>query len=201
MATLDLTTTAKVRDYKGWATNTTRDAWIDDAITGVSARFHKAMLGRELKKEAKTEYFTIEPGEGQTFQLSAFPVDSASAITVSNDSLRAFGSSTEIGSSLWHIDDDLGVLVIDGTGLDSGFMALKVEYTGGLAATASDVLSDAPEISQAAAIQIAFEYESRNRLGQDSVQGPDGSISVYSPQEWLPVVREVIDRYKLKVLV
>ena len=200
MAITSLVEQSDVTDYKGWGSNAARNAWIDEALQSVSARFMKALNGRQIIKAAQTEYFTVRPNESQTFQLAAYPVDSGETITVSNDSLRAFGSGTELAAANWHIDDTLGILVIDGTGLDSGFMSLKVAYTGGIGAAASNIKTDFPDITQAIVIQIAFEYESRNRVGQDSVQGPDGSISVYSPQEWLPVVREVIDRYKLKVL-
>jgi len=198
MTNLDLTNAAEVKALKGWGTNSTRETWIDAAITSVSKRFESALCGRLLFKEERTEYFPISKNEGQLFGLAGFPVDSGEDFNVWNDPNRDYPSSSILPSASYGVTDSSGVLAVDGTGLDWGVSALKVTYTGGLAANAADVISNYPDISNAIAYQVAFEYESRNRLGQSSVQGPDGNVAVFAPHDWLPMVKDVIARYRIK---
>ena len=192
---MNLTTKAAVRDYKGWSSNTDRDTWIDSRIEAWSQRFEKA-TGRTALKASKTEYFTVESNTGQSFGVKGIPVDTSATITIANDVDRSFASSSEISSDYWHMDGDTGVLVIDNWHLDTGYKVLKVTYTGGMATTASNFISSFPDVSDAIAIQVAFEYESRNRLGQGSVTGADGSVSMFDPMEIVPPLKAAIKHYK-----
>tara|TARA_R100000458_G_C8244677_1_gene222905 strand:+ start:179 stop:778 length:600 start_codon:yes stop_codon:yes gene_type:complete len=192
---MDLTTRARVLEYKGWSSDTTRNTWIDNRITAISARFEKD-LGRPVESAAQTEYFTVQANTGQSFALAGVPVNSSASIVVNNDINRDFDSSTVVSSSYYHVDDDTGILVVDDYILQLGYKCLKVTYTGGMASSAANFITSFPDIADAISIQVAYEYESRNRLGQTSVTGQDGSITLFDPMTWVPPCRQALKKYK-----
>ena len=199
---LEVTTTALVNSWKGWASETTRDAWIAVAIKSISARVEQA-LRRPMLSEARTEYFTIAKNDDQVFRLLGTPVNSSATFEVWSDSDRDFTSDTKIDATDYHVDDNTGLLVVDEAYLDRGFKVIKVTYTGGMATAGSGFRTAYPDIAEAVNMQVAFDYEGRNRLGQVSNTGPDGSISVYDnspddigPGGFLETLKEAIRRHR-----
>ena len=198
MALLPVTTIAAVRAYKGLAiAGGASDAWITSAIAAFSRRF-EAALGRALLEEVQTEVLDVD-FDGQTvFPLKGWPVLSSPAISVRLDALRVFDAATELEATFYTVDEEEGFLIVDGIVLPRGMRVLRVVYTGGMAADEAAFLAAYPDAAEAADIQINYWFESRLRLGQKSVVGPDNTVTMESTTEFLPVVNEAIARYRRK---
>ena len=199
---LEVTTTAQVNAWKGWSSEATRDTWIGLAIKSISARVEQA-LRRPMLSSAQTEHFTITKNDDQVFRLLGTPVNSGATFEVWSDRDRLFAASTLVDATDYHVDDNTGLLVVDEAYLDRGFKVIKVSYTGGMAANQAAFQSQFPDILEAVNMQVAFDYESRNRLGQVSNTGPDGSITVYDnspddvgPGGFLETLKEAIRRHR-----
>jgi len=200
---LEITTVTLVNAWKGWTSDEgVRDAWLGVAIKSISARVEQA-LRRPLLSEARTEHFTIAKNDDQVFRLLGTPVNSSATFEVWSDSDRDFTSDTKIDATDYHVDDNTGLLVVDEAYLDRGFKVIKVTYTGGMATEGSGFRTAYPDIAEAVNMQVAFDYEGRNRLGQVSNTGPDGSISVYDnspddigPGGFLETLKEAIRRHR-----
>ena len=198
MTILDLTTAANVQSLKGWSADSTRDAVLADLIDKVSARVEGLLGGRMLYKEERTEYFSPKPGEGQTFQLAAFPVDTAQTFTIKTAFDRDWDNTAALDSAAYYLDTTDGVLCLDLAALDYGPHTLQVVYTGGLGTSATALDANNADLRFSAAQQVAFEYEQRQRLGVLSVSGPDGSASLLAAHQILPALQAAIDRLKLR---
>jgi len=199
---MEVTSTAQVNAWKGWTSDATRDTWIGLAIKSVSARVEQA-LRRPMLSFAQTEHFTISKNDDQVFRLLGTPVNSGATFEVWSDADRDFTADTKVDATDYHVDDNTGLLVVDEAYLDRGFKVIKVSYTGGMATNQAAFQSQFPDILEAVNMQVAFDYESRNRLGQVSNTGPDGSISVYDnspddigPGGFLETLKEAIRRHR-----
>jgi hypothetical protein len=51
-------------------------------------------------------------------------------------------------------------------------------------------------LERAVCKQIAYEFNRRKDLGLSSVSYPDGSVSKYEIEEFLPSVRKILERYR-----
>jgi hypothetical protein len=200
---LEITTVTLVNAWKGWTSDEgVRDAWLGVAIKSISARVEQA-LRRPLLSEARTEHFTIAKNDDQVFRLLGTPVNSSATFEVWSDSDRDFTSDTKIDATDYHVDDNTGLSVVAEAYLDRGFKVIKVSYTGGMATEGTGFRTAYPDIAEAVNMQVAFDYEGRNRLGQVSNTGPDGSISVYDnspddigPGGFLETLKEAIRRHR-----
>ncbi len=115
------------------------------------------------------------------------------------DTLRDFGGSTSVNAKHYEIDYTRGILYVDGIVLAPGIRVLQVAYTGGMGATTDAFRTAYPDLAEAVDMQIAFWWESRSRLGQQSVTGPDGSITLQAPLSHLPALAEAIKTHRRKI--
>lgn len=189
---MDLTTTARVLAFKGWAAGYTespngisvdRDTWIGVAITAWSKRFEREARIEAEQKE-RTEVFSVEPSSLPRVRLSAYPVASISSVKNTWD--RDFASATAFASTAYDIDTENGVLTIDRAGVTPGHRVLQVVYTGGMGTSATNFAAAYPDIADAVDQQVAFSWEQRERLGQTSVSGPDGSVTLFDRMSVVP---------------
>lgn len=137
----------------------------------------------------RVKYFDIEAGQ-EIFLLPAFPV---SACSVWNDEDRSW--NTQLDSGVYTFLGDLGELVVDDYSLVTGAKKLKVQFTGGMAASQTALQTAYPDLEMACRIQGAFLYEKRQRLGAKGQSVAGGNVIYDSKVELLPEVREVWNIY------
>jgi len=158
------------------------------AVSAVIERY----LIRSIELVERTEYFDVSDGQTMFF-VDAYPI---TQIAVYNDYGRDF--STAISSDNYTILGTNGRVVIDKQSLTSGYSALKIVYTGGLAASQTNLQSSYPDLEMAARIQGGIWYNARKRLGlsSESIQG--GGQTSYKKLVLDPTVKESLEMYRNK---
>jgi hypothetical protein len=86
-----------------------------------------------------------------------------------------------------------------------GPKALKVTYTGGYdvffegEGSPPEGYNPPPDdLEMAARTQAAYDFRRRKDIGLESVSFPDGSIQKVNSGEFLPSVKAVLDRYRIR---
>lgn len=176
------------------ADNTDTDQVLNSLIRSVSRRAENYM-NRAVKTEALTEYFNIRPGD-YMFSLKGFPVSSTPAIEVYHDIDSAFGTGTDLDSDAYTVDTEAGLLYVEGGYLTSGFRALKVVYTGGMATNTNELMASHEDLIHAVERQVAFQFKTRTKIGAQSVNTNTGSVTWESGVVWLKEVKAVLDSYR-----
>lgn len=198
MAFLDLVTLATVRELRGWSVDATQDGIISAMISGISARFEGELGGRLLSLEARTIQLDLEPGQREV-SLPAWPVAASPVAEFRSSADRVFTGDV-IATTDYYLQAGEGRVSFD-VGLDRGRGALQVIFTGGIAATAADVETNYPDISDAIRKQVVYEFDRRDSLGQSSSTAANVSRAWTGVVDWLPDVLPVIDRYRRLVFV
>ena len=162
------------------------DGLLNEIISAVSSRT-SAYCNRDFELKERVEY---HDGGRRYLYLKGLPVVSISSIH---------------GSDAWTWDE--GALIpADHYRLLGGGMvayrygvwpygpgALKVTYTGGYA------LDEIPaDLEMAVRTQAAYEFKRRRDIGLESVSFPDGSIQKVNLGEFLPEVKAVLNRYRIR---
>ena len=167
-------------------TDTTHDTIITSLIQRVSASM-EAYCNRFFKKVARTEVYNA--GRKHYF-LSAFPVDTTAALTVT-----LTGTAQTINSH-YYLWEDMGLIEFITSPTDTTPKAVSITYTGGYTETDS-VLAVPDDLKHACIEQVMFLFRRRKDIGLSSVSMPDGSINVLSPNDWLKSVLGTLNRYRL----
>ena len=182
---MNLTTLSRVKALLE-QTETDWDALIDELIAAVSARA-AAYCNRDFEQKERVEFHN---GGGFYLYLKGLPLVAISSVH---------------GSDSWEWDDDCLIPSDHYQLLDAGMVAyrfgvwpygvkaLKVTYTGGYAA---DAVPD--DLEMAVRTQTAYEFKRRRDIGLESVSFPDGSIQKVNLGEFLPEVKAVLNRYRIK---
>lgn len=199
---MNLSTVARV---KALITSTgTANAGTDAEIAVVLATVSEAVeayLDRETTAAAKTEYFDIEPWTAMV-RLRAFPVSALTSVHYDED--QVFGSDTLLTSSDYYDPtlDRRGSLrfKVPFTPSDTRPNALKVIYTGGMAADAASFVTAYPDIAGAVDVQTAHEWQRRGALGVSSINYPDGTTASMTFDRWIPSVKQVLDHHRRMAL-
>ena len=194
MAILALTTLDAVKAYatafgeKGWD-GATFEAWVTGLIARASAAIQKH-LNRELLLEARTRDFDLARGQRRIF-LPASPVTVAPVVKV--DAARVFGSDTVVDATTYAVDSRLGVIEFDDVPTVCGAGVARVTWTGGLAATAADLIAAYPDIAQACELTIQNVIQRRLALGGSLQGGGQGGSATYVDAiKILPVVADAL---------
>lgn len=178
----------------------TAPANADTEIAAVLATVSGAVeryLDRTVLAASVTEYFDVEYGM-ECVRLRAYPVTALTSVHYDAD--QSFGAETALTS------DDYYLPTLDPSGLlafVSPFSpsrthrrALKVVYTGGMAATADAFAAAFPDIAGAVDVQCSHEWQRRNALGVTNISYPDGTNASLSFDRWIPSVKQVLDTYR-----
>lgn len=137
-----------------------------------------------------TEYFSSD-GSQTKIPVLAYPITSITNIWV--DSERTFGDSTKLTASDYVADQRGGPYIrLKYSTFSVGIDNIKVTYAGGLAANTTAVPDD---LRLACMLQVAFWFQRREQLGLAGASMPGGSLSVFSPTNYLPQVRAILNSY------
>lgn len=197
---MNLSTTARVLaliSSKGTAP-ANADTEVAAVLATVSGAV-EAYLGRYVESTARTEYFDVAPLQ-RIFRLRGAPVSSLASIYF--DEEQAFGSSTALVSTDYRLPtlDPTGALwmrFVLNSGPDTLPRSLKVTYTGGMATSAANFVTNYPDLAGAVDVQASHEWQRRNALGVSSISYPDGTTASLSFDRWIPSVKQVLDRYRM----
>ena len=183
----------------GTALSSDASAALAQLLTGVSAACEGVMDRHAESGVSRTEYFDVYPGQ-RVFSLRAYPV--ASVTSVHFDPEQSFGSETALTVATDYANPALDVngFLILKTTLDAMTdyplpRALKVIYTGGMAASAAAFVTAFPDIAGAVDRQVIYEWKRRNDAGVVSVSDASGTVTI--PElHLLRATREVLARHR-----
>ncbi len=194
---MDLTTLTRVKALL----EQPEDDWdglITELIGAVSQRC-ASYCNRDFENKSRTEY---HDGGGQYLYLKGLPVASIDSI---------YGSDTwewDAGNLIPASDYQLlsaGMVAYRYGAWPYGLQALKVTYTGGYDAffegdgSPPEGYNPPPDdLEMAARTQAAYDFRRRKDIGLESVSFPDGSIQKVNSGEFLPSVKAVLDRYRIR---
>jgi hypothetical protein len=174
------------------------DDLLGELIAGVSARA-AGYCNRDFEHKEREE---LHAGSGRYLYLKGLPTAAITSIH---------------GSDTWEWDE--GNLIpsdhyqLLGAGMVAyrfgvwpyGPQALKVAYTGGYhqpmgeGEQPPEGYTPVPDdLEMAVRSQVAYDFRRRKDIGLESVSFPDGSIQKMSSGEFLPAVKQVLDRYRIR---
>lgn len=192
---LEMTTLPYVKSLAGiTGSDTSGDAVLERLIEAVSKQAETYMR-RSVLTERVTEYFDCEDGV-RRFDLANVPVSTINGTGegVWNDLEWEF--STALATSAYHVNMTKGILYLVDDPM-VGPDALKVVYTGGMAADVSAFMATYHDLSEAIARQVLFMYNTRKSIGADSVSIGPASVSWRGDVAWMVGVKEVLDCYRI----
>lgn len=187
MATLPLTTLARVQKNQRITAGTAPDEFITEQIPILSAAFER-YCKRAFHVEERTEIF--EPDNQRTiYPLKGYPVttlaevkNAGAVLTVSEYLLNHRKDAVRF--------DDAPAFSRDGF--------LEIKYTGGLAIDEAALVAATQFLDLVGACerQVAHFWHTRDRLGQrGSISVGGASVTFEAPDLWLRDVVKVLDRY------
>jgi len=195
---VNLTTLAKVKTLLE-LTETDWDGLINELIGAVSERC-ASYCNRDFENKSRVEY---HDGGGRYLYLMGLPV--VGSIT------SIYGSDTWEWASGDLIDADDYFLHASGMvgyrygAWPYGPKAMKVTYTGGYGSffegegSPPEGYNPPPDdLEMAARTQVAYDFNRRKDVGLESVSFPDGSIQKVNSGEFLPSVKSVLNRYRIR---
>jgi hypothetical protein len=194
---MDLTSLTRVKALL----EQTETDW-DDLITGLVGAVSQrcaSYCNRDFARRERVEY---HDGGGQYLFFKGLPVATVASIH---------------GSDTWEWDENNLVPAADYQLLPAGLVAyrygawpygpkaLKVTYTGGYDAifegdgSPPEGYNPPPDdLEMAARTQAAYDFRRRKDIGLESVSFPDGSIQKVNSGEFLPSVKAVLNRYRIR---
>ena len=183
---MNLTT---LENAKLYITENTASPLLTKLIAWVSANV-ESYIDREVETIARTEYFDVDPGQRMVI-VRAYPITSVASVY--NDPAREY-TTTSITSSDYAAYPD-GRIAFD-YALSYGIRALKVTYTGGMAADVAALETAYPDLVEAVTLQVVHEWRRRNSLSEDTAALAQGAITVGGSMRWLPHVKDILDGYR-----
>jgi hypothetical protein len=194
---MDLTTLTKVKALLE-LTETDWDGLINELIGAVSERC-ASYCNRDFASKSRVEH---HDGGGRYLYLRGLPVASITSIHGSDTWEWASGDLIDSGDHYLHTSGMVGYRY---GAWPYGPKALKVTYTGGYNAfyagegSPPEGYNPPPDgLEMAARTQVAYDFNRRKDVGLESVSFPDGSIQKVNSGEFLPSVKAVLNRYRMR---
>ena len=194
---MDLTTLEQVKALLE-QTEDNWDALITELIGAVSVRC-ASYCNRDFERAERVEY---HDGGGQYLFLKTLPVASIASIYASDT--WEWDEGTLITADQYQLLS-AGLVAYRFGAWPHGPKALKVTYTGGYHPAVREG-EEPPEgyqpipadLEMAVRTQAAYDFKRRKDIGLESVSFPDGSIQKVSSGEFLSMVKQVLDRYRIR---
>lgn len=188
---VDFTTLAVVKaEIDQTTTSTALDSEISEAITQVSAAMTR-YLGFHTLIATRTDTYFLRHGK-RMLTLDARPVtaDPSSLQIVAHPD--DFASATEIDSRDFVLRRESGSIRFSRR-MSHNSAYVKVVYSGGLAANATDMIADYPELSLACTLQVKYLQQRRDAVG-GNVKTVSGAGTEFTSQySWLSTTRRTLD--------
>jgi hypothetical protein len=195
---VNLTTLTKVKTLLE-LTETDWDGLINELIGAVSERC-ASYCNRDFENKSRVEY---HDGGGRYLYLMGLPVVGSITSIYGSDTWEwASGDLINADDYFLHASGMVGYRY---GAWPYGPKALKVTYTGGYNAfyegegSPPEGYNPPPDdLEMAARTQVAYDFNRRKDIGLESVSFPDGSIQKVNSGEFLPSVKAVLDRYRIR---
>lgn len=185
---MSLTTLATVKAFKNLSTSE-HDAEILRLIPVVD-QFIEAYCNVPLEQATVTEYHSTRAGQ-TTLRLKRYPVISITSLH--DDLYRTYGSDTLIAATDYIVEEESGLVILDGRTFPDGLKNVKVVYVAGYAAG-----SKPRALLEQAAIELLWLARNKGDLallGLQSRSIADGRVDTFNT-EWPAGVREILDRFR-----
>jgi len=189
---------ARIDQVKSLIAFSPDDPSVDGLLYALIEEVSKAMqdyLCRWIQRDTYTEYFSVQYNR-TIYQLSAYPVSSISSVHNATD--WDWDTESEVDDDCYTVDTEAGLLYIERWTLVSGYRALRVIYSGGMAADTEELIASYPDLSMACARQVGYLWQMRTKPGAASVSSGQGTVSRNVDGYWLPEVKPVLDRYRCR---
>jgi hypothetical protein len=195
---VNLTTLAKVKTLLE-LTETDWDGLINELIGAVSERC-ASYCNRDFENKSRVEY---HDGGGRYLYLMGLPVVGSITSIYGSDTWEwASGDLINADDYFLHASGMVGYRY---GAWPYGPKALKVTYTGGYGSffegegSPPEGYNPPPDgLEMAARTQVAYDFNRRKDVGLESVSFPDGTIQKVSSGEFLPSVKAVLNRYRIR---
>ena len=174
--------------------STEEDALLAAMITSVSAHV-ETFLRRSLESKSRTEDQDVRQSQLRFF-LPAYPIAASPALVLYNDWNRVFDAATIVDASLYTIDTERGLVLMDKAYLTTGLRVARFTWTGGLATTPELLAAAYPTITMAASYQVANEFRRRKRLDVSSVNLGGAGIAIAGEIKLLDHVTAMLQPYR-----
>jgi hypothetical protein len=161
------------------------DTLLNQIIPQVSSQI-ETYLNRELKEEARTEYFS---GGRRCYYVSAFPINPSPAPIVLEDDV------TQTENEDFFTFENEGLFEFQYETSKWRPKIIKITWTGGYA-EATGVLAVPDDMKQACIQQCAYVFKRRRDLGNSGVSSPNGSINYTAAIDLLVNVKTILNLYR-----
>ena len=177
----DLTTYANVKEYLGLTDDNDED-FIGNLITRASD-FIAKYCRRVFQDADYTEYYN---GVGnRSICLKQYPVNSVASLH--DDLDREYGTDHLIATTDYVIDEDAGILTLDGYRFGAGLKNIKVVYNAGYATIPAN-------LEQACIELVSMKYNTKESEGIKSEKIGSYSVS-YSEAEIPATIKATLTKY------
>lgn len=134
-------------------------------LVSAASEYFERQVGRRI---LSAEYVEIRDGDGgRSIVPSNYPITAVTSLEVNGEPIDESATWSDPG---WYQDGD--VVRLRGTWVTSGQGNVVLTYTAGYSTTPEDV-------RQAVLEMAALMYREKDRVGQQSRTGPDGSTVFY----------------------
>ena len=158
---------------------------LEQMIPLVSAQI-ETYLNRELKEEARTEYYS---GGRRYYYVNAYPINASPAAIVVEDNV------TQTEDSDYYVFNKDGLIEFQYETNNWRPKIIKIIWTGGYT-EADGVLAVPDDIKQACILQCAYVFKRRRDLGNSGASSPNGNISYVQAIDLLPNVKQILSMHR-----
>ena len=199
---MNATTKARVKALLE-ITSATHDDVIDNFIGAVSKRI-EAFIDRPLLNKERTEEYDIKPRQRVIF-LRAYPLVAQSYIaSIKISTAWDFAAATALATTSYHTDLNTGAIHLNfdpitsylGDNMATAPNAVQVTYTGGLATSTANIITNHPAVAGACETQVIAAWRRRDEPMGKATKIGEYAATVDGPLLFLPDVIEALMPYR-----